>query len=99
MATTPRLAKPIRKIQKLRDEARGKDCQACGINDGTIVLAHLPYRNSGVSLKCPDYVGAWLCSACHTYADGDGRMDFQFRYLALTRTLTELFEDGVLIVK
>lgn len=44
---------------------------ACGLIDGTTVLAHsdeLEFR--GMHLKAPDYMGALLCAGCHDLADG-----------------------------
>lgn len=60
------------------------------------MLAHLPYRNSGMGMKCPDICGAHLCSKCHAYADGPGRMDHEWRFLALSRTLKRLVDMGVI---
>lgn len=82
-------------IPKLRRAARGQSCVMCNRDDGTTVLAHLPWRNSGMGMKCPDIVGAHLCVECHGYADGAGRADHEWRYLALSRTLARLWQDSV----
>jgi hypothetical protein len=87
--------------KKLREAARNESCVMCeNDEEGKVILAHLPYRNSGTGLKCSDFIGAHLCFDCHDYADSaEGRMAFEWRYLALTRTLERLFQNGTLIVK
>jgi hypothetical protein len=61
--------------------ANGMDCQiripgVCNFRSETTVLAH--YRLAGLcggSLKPPDLIGAWACSACHDYVDGRTKID------------------------
>lgn len=59
----------------LRKLAKGKPCQVrlptiCNGNAETTVLAHFRLMGvSGMSLKPPDIIGAWSCSACHEYVD------------------------------
>lgn len=85
------------KSLKLRRAAKDQACVMCRAEDGTVVLAHLPWRNSGMGQKCPDICAAHICVNCHSYADGaDGRKDFEWRMLALTRTLARLWEQGVI---
>jgi len=81
-------------MAKLRRLAKGQSCVMCGADDGTIVLAHLPYRNSGMGMKAPDVCGAHLCFRCHNEADGPRRMDHEWRFLALSRTLERLWKAG-----
>jgi hypothetical protein len=83
------------KSNKLRKAARDQACVMCAADDGTVVLAHLPFRNSGMGIKAPDICGAHLCFGCHHYADGDGRMDHEWRFMALSRTLERLWRNGV----
>jgi len=84
--------------KKLREAAKEQFCVMCG-NTETVVLAHLPHKNSGMGQKCHDFIGAHLCYHCHEYADGEGRQDYEWRYLALTRTLERLFRGELLGVK
>jgi uncharacterized Fe-S cluster-containing radical SAM superfamily protein len=92
---------------KLRDAANGMSCVACGKQDGTVVLAHYfgPRRHNyggGMSRKGHDVVGAWLCSACHTYMDTSSKdkehrwehSEEMLHYCALT--WIQLIEQGVL---
>lgn len=86
----------------LRKQARGRGCQVriphvCNFNSETTVLAH--YRLAGISgmgMKSPDAIGAWACSACHSYVDT--RHDAETK-LALAegvfRTLAQLIREGV----
>ena len=62
----------------LRQAARGQSCVACGVNDGTVVLAHYfgPRRHAyggGMSHKGHDAVAALLCASCHRRMDTEGR--------------------------
>lgn len=62
-------------MSKLRKLARGKPCQirligVCNGDPATTVLAHFRMSGaSGMGLKPPDWLGAWSCSACHTFVD------------------------------
>lgn len=93
-------------MSKLRKLARGKDCQIrlpgiCNFNAETTVLAH--YRLSGLcgtSLKPPDLLGAWSCSACHDVCD-QRRLTHNSRETVrlahcegILRTLAKLHEMG-----
>jgi hypothetical protein len=45
----------------------------CNHDRATTVLAHVRIIGvSGMSMKSPDWFGAWCCSACHDYVDGRG---------------------------
>ena len=83
------------KSPKLRKAPNGLPCVMCQTDDSTVVLAHLPFRNSGMGMKAPDICGAHLCARCHEYADSAGRMDHEWRFLALSRTLERLWRSGV----
>lgn len=61
------------KSQKLRNSARGRDCQVrlmgiCNFNPETTVLAHL--GGGGMGAKKPDIQAAFCCSSCHDALDG-----------------------------
>lgn len=97
----------VKPIPNLRKAAQNQSCVMCGYDEeGAVVLAHLPHRNSGMGMKCPDIVGAHLCSRCHDFIDGRAKVDglglshdedeglFEWRYLVLTRTLERLWKDG-----
>lgn len=89
----------------LRDAARGEPCMVrspvCNYNPLTTVLAH--YRQigiSGMSMKSPDLIGAWACSACHDLIDGRTRTELDKNDLRLmhlqgvVRTQAELIRRG-----
>ena len=62
---TPRL-----RDRKYLDSFEGRPCEACGIEDGTIVGAHLRAGlEGGTSLKPPDDLVAALCYRCHLLDD------------------------------
>ena len=84
--------------KKLQRAAKDQACVMCEKDDGTVVLAHLPWRNA-MGTKCDDFIGGHLCYMCHEYADGEGRKDHEWRYLALTRTLQRLFKLELLGLK
>jgi len=53
-----------------RQSARGRACDTCGIDDGTVVFAHLATStNSGMGLKPTDPEGLFLCGPCHYSLD------------------------------
>ena len=88
---------PRIKSKKLQRAAMSESCVMCH-EDQTVVLAHLPDKNSGMGLKCHDFIGGHLCYKCHEYADNEGRADYKWRYLALTRTLERLFRRDIIKV-
>jgi hypothetical protein len=62
------------KSKKLRDSARGRDCElrltgTCNHNSATTVLAHIGH-GGGVSIKCSDTMAVFACSDCHDVIDG-----------------------------
>ena len=62
------------KSKKLRDSARGRDCElrligTCNHNNETTVLAHIGHH-IGTSIKCNDTMAVFACSACHDVIDG-----------------------------
>jgi len=76
--------------KKLRDSARNQSCVWCGNDEeGKVVLCHISHKNSGIALKCPDYMSADLCNACHDRLDGrtEESVDLSFK----TRLIAESF--------
>ena len=60
-------------MSKLRDSARGQECQVrlpgiCNFDRATTVLAHL--NGGGMAMKQSDLFGAYSCSSCHDIVDG-----------------------------
>ena len=86
---------------RLRALARDRDCQirlpgVCNGNRESVVLAHIRLPGvSGFGIKAPDLIGAWACSACHTYVDThkDDKTKVSF-YEGFIRTLYALIEEG-----
>ena len=87
------------KTTPLRREAIDRECQIRlpGCEGAPCCLCH--FRMSGISgmgMKSPDAIGAWACSACHSYVDT--RHDAETK-LALAegvfRTLAQLIREGV----
>lgn len=86
----------------LRKYARGQNCQVrlacCNHDNATVVLAHFRLIGiSGLGLKSPDIIGAWCCSACHTYVDThkDDATQLSFSH-GVFRTINALIEDGLI---
>ena len=87
----------------LRKAARGRDCQVrlvgvCNYTPETVVLAH--YRLAGVSgmgIKPPDLIGAWACSACHTFVDSHKDIETQLAFAhGVFRTQAALLKEDLL---
>lgn len=61
------------KSQKIRNAARGQECQVrlpsiCNGNPETTVFAHL--NGGGIGTKASDLHGCFACSDCHHWLDG-----------------------------
>lgn len=94
-------------MSKLRDAARGMDCQVripgiCNFRAETTVLAHYRLAGTcGTGIKPIDLLGAWACSDCHNAID-DGKTAFTREQLDLMhlegmcRTIVELNKRGLL---
>ena len=86
----------------LRDEARDRPCMVClpccSFSRETTVLAH--YRLAGISgmgIKPPDLIGAWACSACHSYVDSHKDAETQLAFAhAVFRTQYRLIKENKL---
>lgn len=48
---------------------RDRDCECCGINDGTVVGAHCNEFGGGMGYRARGIIAA-LCADCHAVADG-----------------------------
>jgi hypothetical protein len=67
-------------MANLRKLAEGRDCKLrlpgiCNRDSSTVVLCHLKRGWCG-SLKPPDIVGVWGCSACHDVIDRRVKSEF-----------------------
>lgn len=85
----------------LRKLARGMPCMirmpgVCNGDPATTVLCHLRMAGiSGMGMKANDLLGAWGCSACHSYVDTHG-IDGRTALLeGMARTQAVLLERGV----
>lgn len=94
--------------------ARGEPCQIrlegiCNHDPATTVLCHVRLIGvSGMSLKAPDILAAWGCSACHAACDvspppdddTEALRDYEKRRAALlegmARTQYQLIRRGLL---
>lgn len=95
-------------MSKLRQLARGRDCQIripqrCLGSTETVVLCHYRLSGfSGIGLKSPDWCAAYGCFECHNIVDGrSGSWDeypLELRKLflaeAVLRTIAILLEEG-----
>jgi len=68
---------PDRKVQAIRDSARGEDCQvriagACTFDPATTIWSHAPLgaAGKGRGIKAIDLAGAYCCTACDAVIDG-----------------------------
>lgn len=63
-------------MTKLRNSARGRDCQVripgCLHTPETVVLAHGngSAAGKGIGMKSPDPIAAFACAYCHDVCDG-----------------------------
>ena len=88
----------------LRQLAKGQSCQiripgCCNFDPATVVLAHFRLIGvSGMGKKPPDLLGAWACSACHTYVDThhDDATQLAFAY-GVFRTQCQLIDDEIVL--
>lgn len=67
-------------------------CEACGINDGTVVGAHFNFEGGGKGLKQSGVVAA-LCFDCHNIADGRTNVPEKERVKIWLRVLKTLLRD------
>jgi len=86
--------------KKLLEIVRQFPCQACGIDDGTVVGAHSNQLRDGKGrgIKAHDYRIASLCFKCHSELDQGIKMSkverVEFWEEAHRRTIALLFERG-----
>ena len=89
-------------MSKLRELARGRDCQVRlpGCDGGgpseTTILAHIRMAGiSGLGFKAPDALGAHCCAICHSYADTHHDAETQLAfYKGVIRTIDLLIREG-----
>lgn len=95
-----------KKIQKLRDSARGEECTLriypyCNGDPETTVLCHLP-SGSGMGQKSPDWFAVYGCSSCHDVIDYRIKHDIPIENIVLAhrwglfRTWTRMIEKGLI---
>lgn len=88
--------------KKLLELVRKFPCQACGIDDGTIVAAHSNQLRDGKGkgIKAHDYRIASLCFKCHSELDQGYALSKAQRVElweeAHRKTIALLFEQGFL---
>jgi len=98
----------LARSKKIRDSANGKDCTLrlypiCNGNPETTVFAHIG-KNRGVSIKCGDNMGIYVCSSCHDIIDGRIRRDMTQgdmaidKLRALEETQQILIEEGLMVI-
>jgi Protein of unknown function (DUF1364) len=89
-------------VADLRKLAAGRPClvrlPGCdgGGESGTTVLGHLRLSGiSGMGLKSPNFLGAWICGPCHRRADTchDTMTQLTF-YEGIFRTQAQLIKEG-----
>jgi len=98
-------------ISKVTNTAKGEDCQIrlpdCCHDPETTVFAHLSSKRligGGTATKGKP-IGSYACHRCHDVIDGRVRTDFdpewvwQLELEGCIRTMSMLFDKGVLIVK
>lgn len=90
---------------KLLKAARDQSCVLCG-STGTTVACHprSVALGSGTGIKAPDCLAVWCCQRCHDLLDNRvPGMTSQTRqaqwYLALAKTIVQLFEQDIVRVK
>ena len=96
------------KSNKLRNSARGQECQVkvldvCNYNPETTILAHLNFNGGKMGGKEHDMSAAYACSECHDFIDRRKYADhpeqlYRDRYMAraLANTHILMFDNGVL---
>ena len=83
----------------IRDAARGEDCTICGIQDGTVVFAHLDesWAGKGMRIKADDIAGMFLCVNCHSeYGHARSTIDQWQITRAMYRTWRRLWDRGII---
>lgn len=96
------------KMTPIRKSAAGQPCMVqaphiCNGNPETVVLAHL--NGGGMGCKNPDWQGAFACSSCHAFLDGEyvkfgvtrDERDL-LHYRAILKTQERLIEQGLIKV-
>ena len=95
--------------KRIRDYPRGIDVSCVNCGNPNCCWCHLPDFDSGMGQKNDDVFGFIGCSKCHDYADGrskvdalgygaltGGRLDYEWRYRQLRRSIRELLNAGII---
>lgn len=91
---------------KIRRSAKNKACQlrldGCdgGADNSKVILAHL--NGAGMSLKMPDFLGAFCCANCHDIVDGRKQAGYErgslrniFNYAVLKSQII-MYNEGLI---
>ena len=92
--------------KKLLRAAKDQPCMHCG-DKGTTVSCHIRSvaLGSGVGIKVPDCLVAWLCNTCHAVVDDRFPMGYsaaereRIWFMAFAKTVVQWFEQGIVVVK
>jgi len=91
--------------KKLLNAARDQPCVLCN-SRGSTVACHVRSvaLGSGTGIKAPDCLCAWLCQKHHDLMDARNpgwTVDQRTAWwnLAFAKTIVQLFEQGIVIVK
>lgn len=94
----------IYRSKKLLEACRELPCQHCGLEDGTVVAAHSNQlrHGKGRGIKAHDCFVAAMCFKCHSLIDSgphSREVKQDLWQLYYERTMVELFNRGILVVK
>lgn len=99
---------PIRS-KAIRNAANGEACTwpGCGVNDGTVVLAHsnMSIHGKAAGRKADDIFGAFLCFKHHTEydqrnkPDDSGQQGEWYFMRAMSATWIRLIDKGAITIK
>lgn len=85
----------------LRKYAEGRPCfirvpEHCNGDPLTVCLCHLRIIGiSGIGLKSPDLLGAYGCTGCHAYVDGNHEDSRLYLLEGMARTQAYLIERNL----
>lgn len=88
---------------RLTKSARGEGCLIrlagiCNFNPETVVFCHYRMAGfSGLGIKPPSWLGAFGCSACHSWVDTHKDAETVVAFLqAVVRTIARQIEKGLI---
>ena len=78
------------------DSFAGRACEACGLQDDTVVGAHVRFGvEGGMGYKPPDYLVVALCVKCHRDREANPGADWWMR--VLKRMLKLRYQEWVMV--